>query len=50
MEKFLRLREKIKYICRSIEIEINLNLVMMHLDVTLGFTHDYIDINADYRN
>ena len=32
------------------EIEINLKLVVMLSNVILDFTHDYIDINADYRN
>tara|TARA_Y100000590_G_scaffold397003_1_gene478218 strand:- start:683 stop:1987 length:1305 start_codon:yes stop_codon:yes gene_type:complete len=35
----------------SIEIEINLNLgSLSHTVYTCDFTHDYIDINADYRN
>ena len=35
----------------SIEIEVNLNLGNAFFTVyTCDFTHDYIDINADYRN
>jgi len=35
----------------SIEIEVNLNLgSATHTVYTCDFTHDYIDINADYRN
>ena len=35
----------------AIEIEINLNLGNASFTVyTCDFTHDYIDINADYRN
>ena len=35
----------------SIEIEVNLNLGNAEYKVyTCDFTHDYIDINADYRN
>jgi len=35
----------------SIEIEVNLNLgSATHTIYTCDFTHDYIDINADYRN
>ena len=35
----------------SIEIEINLNIgSASHKVYTCDFTHDYIDINADYRN
>ena len=35
----------------SINIEINLNLgIAQHTVYTCDFTHDYIDINADYRN
>tara|TARA_Y100001970_G_C14224731_1_gene854887 strand:+ start:1115 stop:2419 length:1305 start_codon:yes stop_codon:yes gene_type:complete len=35
----------------SIDIEINLNLgEASHTVYTCDFTHDYIDINADYRN
>ena len=35
----------------SITIEVNLNLgVAAHTVYTCDFTHDYIDINADYRN
>ncbi len=35
----------------SIEIEVNLNLGSgTHTVYTCDFTHDYIDINADYRN
>ncbi len=35
----------------SINIEVNLNLGNAHHTVyTCDFTHDYIDINADYRN
>ena len=35
----------------SIEIEINLNIGNSAFTVyTCDFTHDYIDINADYRN
>ena len=35
----------------SIDLEVNLNLVHSSFTVyTCDFTHDYIDINADYRN
>ena len=35
----------------SINIEINLNIGnALHTVYTCDFTHDYIDINADYRN
>ena len=35
----------------SIDIEINLNIgTASHTVYTCDFTHDYIDINADYRN
>ena len=35
----------------SIEVEVNLNLGSNYFKVyTCDFTHDYIDINADYRN
>ena len=35
----------------SIDIEVNLNLGSATYTVyTCDFTHDYIDINADYRN
>ena len=35
----------------SIDIEINLNIgSASHIVYTCDFTHDYIDINADYRN
>ena len=35
----------------SIEIEVNLNVgSAIHTVYTCDFTHDYIDINADYRN
>ena len=35
----------------SIEIEVNLNLgAGSHTVYTCDFTHDYIDINTDYRN
>ena len=35
----------------SIDIEVNLNLGnSSHTVYTCDFTHDYIDINADYRN
>ena len=35
----------------SIKIEVNLNLgSASHTVYTCDFTHDYIDINADYRN
>ena len=34
----------------SIEIEINLKLVMMLSNAIHVILHDYIDINADYRN
>ena len=34
----------------SIEIEINLKQRNDAFNVTYDFTHDYIDINADYRN
>ena len=35
----------------SIDVEVNLNLgVASHTVYTCDFTHDYIDINADYRN
>ena len=35
----------------SINIEVNLNLGSAEYKVyTCDFTHDYIDINADYRN
>ena len=35
----------------SIEIEVNLNIGnASHKIYTCDFTHDYIDINADYRN
>ena len=35
----------------SITIEVNLNLgSALHTVYTCDFTHDYIDINADYRN
>ena len=35
----------------SIKIEVNLNLGSSSYTVyTCDFTHDYIDINADYRN
>ena len=35
----------------SIEVEVNLNLGSSYFKVyTCDFTHDYIDINADYRN
>ena len=35
----------------SIEVEVNLNLGSAIFTVyTCDFTHDYIDINADYRN
>jgi len=35
----------------SIEIEVNLNIgTANHTVYTCDFTHDYIDINADYRN
>ena len=35
----------------SINIEVNLNIGNAFLYVyTCDFTHDYIDINADYRN
>ena len=35
----------------SIDIEVNLNLGSANFTVyTCDFTHDYIDINADYRN
>jgi len=35
----------------SINIEVNLNLGNAEYKVyTCDFTHDYIDINADYRN
>ena len=35
----------------SIDIEVNLNIGNGHHTVyTCDFTHDYIDINADYRN
>ena len=45
--------EKIKEYMRweSIIIEINLNLGNDHFECyTCDFTHDYIDINTDYRN
>ena len=45
--------EKIKEYMKweSIIIEINLNLGNDHFECyTCDFTHDYIDINADYRN
>ena len=35
----------------SINIEVNLNIGNASYTVyTCDFTHDYIDINADYRN
>ena len=35
----------------SIDIEVNLNIGNSSFTVyTCDFTHDYIDINADYRN
>ena len=35
----------------SIDIEVNLNIGNASYAVyTCDFTHDYIDINADYRN
>ena len=35
----------------SITVEVNLNLgSALHTVYTCDFTHDYIDINADYRN
>ena len=35
----------------SVEIEVNLNIGSgSHTVYTCDFTHDYIDINADYRN
>ena len=35
----------------SINIEVNLNIgSAYHTVYTCDFTHDYIDINADYRN
>jgi len=35
----------------SIDVEVNLNLgAASHTVYTCDFTHDYIDINADYRN
>ena len=35
----------------SIIVEVNLNLgSAAHTVYTCDFTHDYIDINADYRN
>ena len=35
----------------SINIEVNLNIGSSSYEVyTCDFTHDYIDINADYRN
>ena len=35
----------------SIDIEVNLNIgTSSHMVYTCDFTHDYIDINADYRN
>ena len=35
----------------SINIEVNLNIgSASHTVYTCDFTHDYIDINADYRN
>ena len=35
----------------SINIEVNLNIGSAFYTVyTCDFTHDYIDINADYRN
>ena len=35
----------------SINIEVNLNIgSAFHTVYTCDFTHDYIDINADYRN
>ena len=44
-----KLREYMKW--GSINIEINLNLGKSSYTVyTCDFTHDYIDINADYRN
>ena len=37
--------------CDSINIEVNLNLRSAQFTVyTCDFTHEYIDINADYRN
>jgi len=36
---------------KDIDIEVNLNLGSANFTVyTCDFTHDYIDINADYRN
>jgi len=44
-----KLKEYMKW--GSINIEINLNLgKSSHTVYTCDFTHDYIDINADYRN
>ena len=35
----------------SIDLEVNLNIGnSSHTVYTCDFTHDYIDINADYRN
>ena len=35
----------------SIDIEVNLNIgSSLYTVYTCDFTHDYIDINADYRN
>ena len=35
----------------SIDVEVNLNIGKAQFSVyTCDFTHDYIDINADYRN
>ena len=43
------LKEYMKW--KSIDIEINLNIgAASYIVYTCDFTHDYIDINADYRN
>ena len=43
------LREYMKW--DSIDVEVDLNIgSAAHTVYTCDFTHDYIDINADYRN